>query len=181
LKRQAYAIAAVLLVMWGIRLVDALIPVDFNQFGLLPRTLRGLTGIVTMPFLHVGFGHLISNTVPLVILLGLTVASRHQAWPAIVGIIAGNGILLWLFGRSAYHIGASGLVFGLIAYLITVGIREKQIVSVSVALLVGFLFGGTLLFGVIPDFSSADSWDGHLCGAVAGVLVGTISARTPDF
>jgi membrane associated rhomboid family serine protease len=181
LKRQAYAIAAVLLVMWGIRLVDALIPVDFNQFGLLPRTLRGLTGIVTMPFLHVGFGHLISNTVPLVILLGLTVASRHQAWPAIVGIIAGNGILLWLFGRNAYHIGASGLVFGLIAYLITVGIREKQIVSVSVALLVGFLFGGTLLFGVIPDFSSADSWDGHLCGAVAGVLVGTISARTPDF
>jgi len=164
--------------MWLVRIVDAVIPFDFNQLGLLPRTLRGLLGIGLMPFLHGGFGHLISNTVPLAILLGMTVASRHQAWPVIVAIIVGNGVLLWLFGRSAYHVGASGLVFGLIAYLITVGVREKQLASLGIAILVGLLFGGTLFTGVIPSFRSAVSWDGHLFGATSGLIVGLATTRS---
>jgi len=170
--KQAYPIFIILLVMWMVRLVDMIIPVDLNRLGLLPRTLQGLPGIGLMPFLHGGLGHLLSNTIPLAILLGLTVVSRHQAWPVIVAIVIGNGLLLWCFGRNAYHIGASGLIFGLIAYLITVGIREKQFLSIAVALLVGFLFGTTLLSGVIPTFGSSVSWDGHLLGALSGGIVG---------
>jgi membrane associated rhomboid family serine protease len=177
MAKQAYPIFMLLLSMWLVRIVDMIIPFDFNQFGLVPRSLSGLPGIALMPFLHGGWGHLISNTIPLVILLGLTVASRHQAWPVITVIVIGGGVLLWCFGRNAYHIGASGLVFGLIAYLITVGVREKHIVSAGIALLVGFLFGTTLITGVIPSFDSAVSWDGHLMGAISGTLVGVKTSK----
>lgn len=164
--------------MWLIRIVDAIIKIDLNHLGLTPRTLHGLLGIPLMPFLHGGFGHLISNTIPLAVLLALTVASRHRAWPVVFAIIIGNGVLLWIFGRNAYHIGASGLVFGLIAYLITVGIREKKLFSMGIAMIVGILFGTTLLTGVIPDFGSGVSWDGHLTGAISGLLVGIGTTRT---
>lgn len=177
LAKQAYPILVILLAMWLVRTVDMIIPFDLNQFGLLPRTLSGLTGIALMPFLHDGWGHLISNTIPLAFLLGLTVASRHQAWPVITIIVLGGGVLLWCFGRSAYHIGASGLVFGLIAYLITVGVRERHILSAGIALLVGFLFGATLITGVIPSFGSAVSWDGHLMGAISGAVVGVQTSK----
>ncbi|GAA5506482.1 rhomboid family intramembrane serine protease [Novipirellula caenicola] len=178
LKKQAYPILILLLAMWLVRIVDIVIPIDLNQFGLLPRTLRGLAGIGLMPFLHASFGHLIANTIPLAILLGLTVASRQRAWPVVVAILIGNGVLLWLFGRSANHIGASGLVFGLIAYLITVGIREKQIASIAVAILVGMLFGGTLLTGILPRWNSVISWDGHLFGGICGLIVGIATSRS---
>lgn len=177
-KKQAYPILVLLLAMWLVQIVDAIIPIDLNQLGLQPRTLRGLPGIALMPFLHAGFGHLISNTIPLAILLGLTVASRHRAWPVIVAIIIGNGVLLWFLGRNASHVGASGLVFGLIAYLITVGIREKQLVSLAIAVVVGFLFGATLIIGVIPSFGSVVSWEGHLMGAISGVIVAVKTSRT---
>ncbi len=177
LKKQAYPIFVLLLAMWLVRIVDSIVPIDLKQFGLLPRTFRGLIGVGSMPFLHAGWGHLISNTIPLAILLGLTIASRHRAWPVIVAIIVGNGALLWCLGRNAFHIGASGLVFGLIAYLITVGIRERQITSLGIALLAGFLFGGTLLTGMLPTYGSAMSWDGHLCGAVSGLIVGMGTTR----
>ncbi len=178
MKKQAYPILVLLMVMWLVRIVDSIVPLDLNQFGLLPRTLRGLAGIGLMPFLHTGFTHLIANSVPLAILMGLTVASRHRAWPTIVAIIIGNGALLWLFGRSAYHVGASGLVFGLIAYLITVGIREKQFTSLTIALLVGVLFGVTLVSGVLPRWNSVVSWDGHLFGAISGMIVGIGTSRS---
>jgi membrane associated rhomboid family serine protease len=177
LKKQAYPIVVLLLAMWLVRIVDAIIPADFNQLGLVPRTTGGLAGIVLMPFLHADFGHLLANTIPLAILLGLTVLSRHRAWPVVVAIIMGSGVLLWLLGRSAYHIGASALVFGLIAYLITIGIREKHVVSLAVALLVGLLFGVTLLSGVIPQFGAAISWDGHLLGAISGLMVAVATSR----
>ena len=178
LKKQAYPVLILLLAMWLVRIVDFVIPIDLNQFGLLPRTPRGLVGIGMMPFLHANFGHLISNTIPLAILLGLTVASRHRAWPIIAAIVIGNGVLLWVFGRSANHIGVSGLVFGLIAYLITVGIREKQLTSIAIALVVGILFCGTLLTGMLPRWSSVISWDGHLFGGISGLIVGITTSRS---
>jgi membrane associated rhomboid family serine protease len=177
LTKHLYPIGILLLAMWLVRIVDIIFPGDFNQLGIQPRTLRGLPGIILMPFLHGSFGHLISNTIPLVILLGLTVASRHNPWPVVAAIVLGGGVMLWLLGRNASHVGASGLVFGLIAYLITVGIREKQIPSLAVAVLVGILFGTTLISGVIPRLGSEVSWDGHLFGAISGMLVGIATAE----
>jgi membrane associated rhomboid family serine protease len=181
MPKSASLVLIIVLVMWLVWIVDAVVPADLNAFGLQPRTLGGLLGIPLSPFLHAGFGHLLSNTVPLVMLLVLTVSSRHRPWPVIAAIVLGGGTLVWIVGRNANHVGASGLVFGLIAYLITVGIRERQMVSVGIAVLVGVFFGGTLLGGVLPMFGSAVSWEGHLCGAIAGGVVGVVTTRKSRF
>ena len=124
-----------------------------------------------MPFLHYDLTHILSNTVPLFVLLALLVGSRAQPWVVVVEIVLLGGFLLWLLGRLKIHIGASGLIFGLIAFLIVCGFREGQLVSFGIAVLVGFIYGGTLVFGVLPRLKSYVSWEGHLCGAVAGGIV----------
>lgn len=165
--------------MWLIYIVDVLIPISMASFGLVPRSLRGVRGIPLMTFLHAGLGHLIGNTAPLAILLSLTVTTRDRPWASIISIALGGGALLWLFGRSANHVGASLLIFGLITFLITVGIQEKQIVSIIIVMAVGFFFGGSLFWGIVPTPGTSVSWDGHLCGAIAGVVVGlTTTVKT---
>jgi membrane associated rhomboid family serine protease len=89
----------------------------------------------------------------------------------VVGVILLGGLLLWLFGRAADHIGASGLIFGLIAFLLVSGFLERRVVPLIVSLVVGFLYGWTLLWGIIPRIGSNVSWDGHLWSAVAGGIV----------
>lgn len=156
--------------MWVAEVVDT-IALDgrLDQFGILPREISGLDGIVWSPFLHGGFGHLISNTVPLVV-LGVLVAARGiRRWLAVSAIIVAlGGLGTWLFARSSIHIGASLLVFGYITYLITVGFVERRLSGIALGVVVAILYGGTLLFGVLP-VSSGVSWEGHLFGALAGV------------
>lgn len=158
-------------ILWSVRLVDFVLPIDFNAYGLRPRTIGGLIGIPLMPFLHGGWGHLISNTIPLAILLVLLAGSRANSIAIIVGLVLLGGLLLWLFGRSSIHIGASGLVYGLIAFLIASGFLERRLVPMLIAFLVLFLYGGTMLWGVLPSMNQGVSWDGHLFGAIAGGLL----------
>lgn len=165
-------------VIWAVFILDSLIPaIDLNQWGLVPRQFVGLLGIPLMPFLHGGVGHIASNTVPLIVLLVLMAGSRTRTWETVAEITILGGALLWIFGRAQAssgqtlsHVGASGLVYGLIAFLIVAGFREKRILSLVIALGVGFFFGATLLSGVIPRGNGV-SWDGHLCGAVAGAAL----------
>lgn len=154
--------------LWAVYVVDLVVPIDLTAYGLVPRTASGLVGIVTMPFLHSGLRHLLANTVPLAILLLLLAGSRPRAWEIVVEIVVASGILLWLFGRSGDHVGASGLVFGLIAFLILAGLLEKKPMSLVIAVAVAFFYGGTLLLGVVPIGHDGVSWDGHLAGVVAG-------------
>ena len=177
MKSTLQPVILLLMVMWLVMIVDWAIPVEFIQWGIRPRSVRGLIGIPLSPFLHGGFGHLIGNTVPLIVLLVLTLRSRDRGWIVVGAITMGGGALLWLVGRNAIHVGASGVVFGLIAYLITAGIRERAFRSMGVAILVGLLFGGTLLSGVLPTVGAGVSWDGHLCGAIAGTAVAMQSIR----
>jgi len=165
-------------VMWGVYLLDCLLPWSLSDWGVVPRTLWGLMGIPLAPLLHANLGHLISNSIPLAILLILLVGSRTNTWITVGEIIVLGGLLLWLFGRSAIHVGASSLVYGLIAYLIVSGFRERRLVSLLVAILVGFLYGGTLISGVLPSVGSHISWDGHLCGAIAGGTLGYFQSQT---
>jgi membrane associated rhomboid family serine protease len=160
-----------LAILWSVRLVDFVLPIDFNAFGLRPRSMGGLIGIPLMPFLHGGWGHLISNTIPLAILLVLLAGSRANSIAIVVGLVLLGGILLWLFGRSSTHVGASGLVYGLIAFLIASGFLERRLVPLLIAILVLFLYGGTMLWGVLPSMNQGISWDGHLFGAIAGGLL----------
>jgi membrane associated rhomboid family serine protease len=176
--QELRSIVAFVGVVWAVFILDWVVyPIDFNAFGLIPRTLFGTVGIVSMPFLHANLGHLLSNTVPLLVLLALLAGSKARSWGTVGEIIVVGGMLLWVFGRHANHIGASGLIFGLVAFLILSGLLERRIIPLFVSFTVGVFYGGTLLWGVLPTAGSAVSWDGHLCGAVAGGLAAWFLAR----
>lgn len=166
--------------IWAVFFIDLMLPFNFDEFGITPRTAGGLVGIVAMPFLHANLPHLLSNTMPLVVLLILLAGSRARSWEVVVEVTLLGGTLLWLFGRNVTHVGASGLIFGLIAFLIVSGFREGRVLPLFVALLVGFLYGGALLSGIVPQVDSNVSWDGHLSGAIAGAIVaGALTRKQP--
>lgn len=180
IRDELVGVIAFIGVIWLTFVLDLFLPLE--QFALVPRTIRGLPGIVAMPFLHGGWGHLISNTTPLFVLLILLAGSRARSWLVVTAIVLLGDVLLWIFGRNGnaevvqVHVGASGLVFGLITFLLAAGFLERRVIPLLTSLLVGFLYGGTLLFGVLP-LQRGISWDGHLWGAVAGILVAFSSAR----
>jgi membrane associated rhomboid family serine protease len=167
-------------VIWCVFIVGHVLPFQIESFGITPRTLRGLVGIPAAPFLHASFEHLISNTVPLTVLLLLLAGSSAQSWAVVSYILILGGGLLWLFGRPATHIGASSLIYGLIAYLLVTGICERRIIPMFIAIIVGFLYGGTLAAGILPGAESHVSWEGHLFGAIAGGAVAYMLTRDRD-
>lgn len=171
IQKDLSGIAYFLLVLWAIHLIDVVFHMNLNQWGLKPRSTDGLPGIALMPFLHASWSHLISNTVPLAILLVLLAGSKADSVSIVVGLVLLGGVLLWLGGRYANHIGASGLVYGLVTFLIASGFLEKRFVPLLVAILVGFLYGGSMIWGALPFVNSHISWDGHLSGAIAGVIL----------
>jgi membrane associated rhomboid family serine protease len=170
IREEIHGVALFVGAIWVAYLVSVLFP-GMDQYGVIPRRLGGLPGIAAMPFLHANLQHLLSNTVPLVVLLILLAGSRAESWEVVVIISLLGGLLLWIFGRPAVHIGASGLISGLAAFLILSGFLEQRIIPLLIALFVGFLYGGSLVLGVLPRIGSNVSWDGHLCGAIAGGLV----------
>jgi membrane associated rhomboid family serine protease len=174
LKGQIAGGLALVLVIWLAFLLDFFLPID--QLGLVPRTWSGLPGIVAMPLVHRDAPHLLSNTVPLIVLLTLLAGSHAQWWKIVTALVVLSGVLLWLVGRPAVHIGASSLVFGLITFLIAAGFLERRPLAMLVSVLVAVLYGTTLLWNIIPR-GAGISWDGHLCGAAAGLGVAYGLAR----
>lgn len=156
-----------ILILWGIRIIDFLLPMDLNQFGIVPRTSTGLLGIIFAPFLHGNFYHLISNTIPVLALLLILFSFYPKiAWVVIIESVLIGGGLVWLFGRSASHIGISGLIYSLATFLIVAGIYKKDIKSILVSIAVLFAYGG-LVWGIFPGKYWV-SWEGHLFGAITG-------------
>lgn len=158
--------------MWLVFLLDHLLPQNLTQLGLRPRTLTGLFAIPLVPFLHGGLWHLIGNTLTLAILLVLAALTQPKWLESVAALVLLSGLLLWLFGRPGNHIGASLLVFSLITYLIVAGLRQRSLAPLGVSVLVVIFYSGTLRSGIAPTGDESISWEGHLCGAVAGVLVG---------
>ena len=162
-------VALFIIAIWGVFLLDRVLPLE--QFGLVPRQISGLTGIVTMPFLHANLQHIMNNTIPLTVLLLLLAGSRADSRIVVLLIMVLGGFLLWLFWRSySLHIGASGLVFGLASFLMVSGLLERRLVPMLISVLVAFLYGTSLLAGLVP-WQPGVSWDGHLFGGIAGALV----------
>jgi membrane associated rhomboid family serine protease len=164
--RLSLTVLAVLFVALG---AQAMLGTSLNRFGILPRTTQGLPGILFCPLLHANLQHLLANALPLLVLLVLLWSNREYhpgRTLALIWLFSGLGT--WLIGRGqAIHLGASGVVFGLAAFLILAGFRAKSWSSALVAILVFVLYGG-LFYGVLPQ-AGPISWEGHLCGALAGV------------
>jgi membrane associated rhomboid family serine protease len=166
-------VAAMVVLMWLVETVD-LLTGNLDALGIEPREIEGLTGIPLAPFLHGGFGHLIGNTVPFVALgavIALSGLARVAAVTAIVALVGGLGT--WLVGPAGtVHIGASGLVFGFASYLLVRGFFSRRPLHLIVGVAVLLVYGTTLLFGFVP--TPGVSWQGHLFGAVGGVLAARV-------
>ena len=174
IRQELWGIFLFVAAIWLVFLLDQFLPLE--HLGLIPRTLRGIPGIVASTFLHQNLAHIVANSVPLVILLMLLAGSRSDSATVVSGIIVLGGTLLWVFGREARHIGASSLLFGLITFMIVSGVLERRWQAMIVALVVAVMYGTTLFSGVMP-FQPGVSWDGHLFGAVAGVVMAWQLAR----
>ena len=164
------AVGVLLAVMWVQEVVDTVLGGRLDGLGIEPRDLDGLVGVPLAPFLHGGFGHLLSNTVPFVLLGALVALSglpRLLAVTAVVTLVGGLGT--WLVApASTVHLGASILVFGFAAYLVARGLFDRRLVSLAVGAVVALVYGTTLLFGLVPR--PGISWQGHLFGALGGLL-----------
>lgn len=174
-------VGAMVALMWGLEVVDAIAGGSLDEYGIEPRDDDGLIGIVAAPFLHAGFGHLIANTVPFVV-MGLVIAFngavRVLAVTAIVTLVSGLGT--WLVAPDfTLHIGASGVVFGYATYLISRGVFNRDALELAVGLIVVLVWGTVLLGGLRPE--DGISWQGHLFGAIGGVVAARVlrRGRTP--
>ena len=155
--------------------------IPITKFGIIPRTTGGLIGIFTAPFLHGSIWHLVSNTIPLIVLL--TVLNHfypRKTMSAVLFIVLTGGIFVWLFARKANHIGASGLIYGLAAFLIVNGFLVKKLVPILVSITVALVYGG-LIWGIFPSLRSHISWEGHIFGAVSGILIAFLLRKKSSF
>jgi len=157
------------ILIWIVHIVSLVLNVDLTRLGLIPRIPIGLLGIITAPLIHADFSHLISNTVPLII-LGWIIFSfyRRVAFISFIFIYLLTGMLVWIFARQVYHIGASGIVYGYVSFLFFSGIFRRDNISITLALVITFLYGG-LVWGILPGMKGI-SWESHLFGGISGLI-----------
>ncbi|MCY7390521.1 MAG: rhomboid family intramembrane serine protease [Leptolyngbyaceae cyanobacterium CAN_BIN12] len=199
IKTQVVILGGLVLVAWGLELFDlfvlrgggslyggfnqcrtdlrgGLAQCGLNQFGIIPRNLIGLRGILFAPFLHANLAHLIGNTIPFVT-LGWLIMLREVSDFFVVSVISAlvGGLGTWLFGSPGIHIGASGVIFGYLGYLLSRGYFERKPLSIAMSLFVLVLYG-SLIWGLLP-FQYGISWEGHLFGFLGGVVSAKMLAR----
>ncbi len=167
IKEELAGVIIFMICIWVVFLFDQFLPLE--KLALIPRQIHALPGILAMPFLHANWSHIISNSIPLIVLLVLLAGSKANSTVVVAIIMVLGGILHWLFGREFAVVGQSGLVFGLIAFLLLSGLLERRFIPLLISLFVGVTYGSTLIVGVLPNQPGV-SWDGHLFGAIAGAL-----------
>jgi membrane associated rhomboid family serine protease len=157
-------------VLWLVHLMNWGMGLDPLPFGLRPREWPGLVGIVTAPLVHGDLAHLVSNSAPLLVLGAVMLfLYPHSTLRVLPAVYLGTGVLVWLFGRDSVHIGASGLVYGLVSYVFVAGLLRRDRRAIAASLMVVMLYG-TLAWGVLP-IRPGVSWETHLAAAVIGVLM----------
>ncbi len=170
-------VAAMIALMWLLEVVDVIAGHRLDAYGIDPRSAEGLPEVVSAPFLHLGFDHLISNTVPFAVLgaaIALSGAARVLLVTAIVGLVSGLGV--WLIAPAgSVTLGASGLVFGYASYLLFRGLFDRSALELVVGVVVGAIWGTALLGGLVPQ--EGISWQAHLFGALGGLLAARLLAR----
>lgn len=153
--------------LWLIRLLSYLTEANLTWLGVFPRNFFGLIGVVTSPLIHADLSHLLSNTFPFVLLSGFILFQhRKTGADVLIFVYVFSGILTWFIGRQAYHVGASGVIYGMAGYLLFMGFFGRDRGSLAVSLAVLFLYSG-LFYGLFPGEERV-SWEGHIAGFLAG-------------
>ena len=165
--KLALAFAALL---WAFELLNLALDLDAGPFGVTPRTLAGLAGVLFAPLVHGGFDHLLANTLPVVILGTAMLHLYPRSTPIVLPAVwLGPGLAVWLLARGGTHLGASGLVYGLCAYVFVGGLIRRDRRALAAAMVVAFLYGASV-WGVLP-IQRGVSWESHLAAAVIGVAL----------
>ena len=168
--------AIILIIIWSVKLFEIVFDYDFTEYGVLPRNFNGLIGILFSPLIHSDVNHLLSNSLPVIILCLLIFNFYSQiAKKIFIYLYFISGLWLWCIGRESFHIGASGLIYAMASFLFFSGILRKNSQLSAVALLVIFIYGG-LFWGLFPIDKNV-SWEGHLTGFIAGILVSFICRK----
>lgn len=176
LKLQILILGSCVALAWGLELFDLFVLKGgynfrggLDVYGIIPRNPIGLRGILFAPFLHGGLGHLIGNTVPFLV-LGWLVMLRETSDFFVVSILSAlvSGLGTWMFGATGTHLGASGVIFGYLGYLLARGYFERSAFAIMMSLFVGALYG-SLIWGILP-LQQGISWEGHLFGFIGGIL-----------
>jgi len=157
--------------MWLVKIIEVLFNLDLSNLGIFPLSLKGLPGIIFSPLIHSDFGHLFNNSLPL-FFLGTAlfyfyseIALKVSFWTWVL-----TGASVWIAGRIAWHIGASGLIYGLASFLFFSGIIRKYFRLVALSLLIVFLYG-SMVWGIFPDIYKNVSWESHMLGFISGIIL----------
>ncbi len=164
------AAAAVVLSLWLIWLADMVFALELARFGVLPRSIFGLRGILFGPLIHGSASHILANTAPLLVLtVALFYGYPRSAWLVVLAIYLGSGLGVWLFARESFHIGASGVTHGLMFFIFVIGILRRDRTAIALSLLVFFLYG-SMVWGIFPR-EPGISFESHFFGAASGVAL----------
>ena len=167
-RHSLFVSGSIIVVLWLVKLFEFEFHLDFSTWGVLPLDLKGLRGIFFSPLIHANFEHLIANTLPLFILVfSLFFFYRKSSYTIFVLIYLLSGLFVWLGGREALHIGASGVIYGLAAFLFLSGIISFNIRLLTISMVVSLIYGGMFwgIFPIKPDIS----WESHLWGGISGL------------
>jgi membrane associated rhomboid family serine protease len=157
--------------MWMVKIIEVLFETNFSNYGIYPLSLRGLPGIIFSPFIHADFKHLFNNSLPLLFLsLALFYFYSEIALKVFLWTYLLTGILVWFGGRNAWHIGASGIVYGLTSFLFFSGIIRKYFRLIALSLLIVFLYG-QMVWGIFPGIYKNVSWESHMLGFFSGIVL----------
>lgn len=171
-------VAIIVLILWIIEIIDFMIPfISLDALGIRPRSIPGLFGIIVAPFLHGNLYHLAANTAPFAVLSVIVIMTARNAYPSLFVVSAlFAGLGSWLLGqRGSIHIGISGVIFGLLGFLLTRGLFTRNIPAIIVSCVVLLMYGG-VLFGMIPS-PGYISWECHLFGFLGGVVFAKLSSN----
>ena len=159
-----------LLIMWGVKIFEILYNISYIDLGVLPRSFKGLKGIVFSPFIHKDLSHLINNSMPIIVLgSSLSYFYPRIKFRLVLWLYFTCGILLWGIGRSSFHIGASGFIYALASFIFFSGLMKKNKRLSALSLVVVFIYG-SMFWGLLPTHENV-SWEGHLSGLIAGLII----------
>ncbi len=166
IKKPIYFVAF----LWVFHLWKVFVSDGLWRFGIFPRDFYGLKGIITAPLSHGDFQHLISNSLPLLALMTiLFFFYRRIAWPSFVSIYLMTGFAVWVIARPVYHIGASGIVYGLVSFIFWLGVFRRNVKSIVLSLTIVIMYSG-MFYGVLPN-QEGISWESHLFGGIVGIII----------